>query len=173
MRELIYAIMDNYPNIVIFLHVVTASVWVGGMAALHFLTRAASKDTQVDRRFASRAGLFKKFFIALIPFISVSLLTSILMGLGYREEAMDAEGFILDSSKFEAYKYINAKFIIWIVMVMNMILMTWILSKANCRLCKPQKQSDCMWLVSEHLLPINILLGLIAIYIGVSIRSLY
>lgn len=173
MREFIYAIMENYTNLVIFLHVLCAVVWVGGMVALQFLTRSASKDSPIERRFASRAALFKKFFIFLSPFVWLLLATSVFMGLGYRDNAIDTQGFIIDTSKFEAYQFINTKFTIWIVMVMNMILITWILKKASCRLCKPQKQSDCMWLVSTHLLPINIILGITAIYIGVTIRSLY
>lgn len=167
MREFIYQVMADYSFVVIFLHVISATVWLGAMVTLWFLNRKASSSILVERRFSGRAELFKKFFAFLSPFIIMVFLTSFFLSLGYRDAAFDADGFIIDSAKLSIYKYINIKGAIWIVMSMNMLFMLWIISKASCRLCKTQTANDCMWLINLYLLPINIILGSIEIYLGI------
>ncbi len=171
MRDFIYEIMTDYTILVIFLHVLSAVIWVGGMIALWFFTKNENMQVPVERRLASRAALFKKFFIFLAPIIVVLFISSLFMALGYKDNAIDMDGFILDAHNLDIYKDINIKGSIWTIMTMNMILMAWILSKASCKLCKTQKSTDCMWLVSTYLLPINIILGVIEIYLGVFLRS--
>ena len=170
MREFIYATMAEYSAIVIFLHVLSAAVWLGGLVTLLVLSRKASSEVEQERRFAGRAALFKKLFKFLTPFVIMVALTAIFMALGYKESAMDAAGFVKDSTSFETYQYVNAKIIIYITMVIHMIFTIWIITKAECRLCKTRRATDCMWLVNTYLLPINIILGTIAIYLGVIIR---
>lgn len=171
MREMIYQIMSNYSGVVIFLHVMSAVIWVGGMTALWFIAKFWSKQPYNDRRTGSRATLFKKYFVFSAPFIIILFLTSLLMALGYKDSAVDANGFIIDFHNFEMYKYINTKGSIWTIMTMNMMFMYWILTRASCKLCKVDKATDCMWLLSTYLLPINIVLGLIEISIGVFLRN--
>lgn len=171
MRDLIYQIMSDYPTLVIFLHVLSAVIWVGGMSALWFIAKFWSKQPYNDRRTSSRATLFKKYFIFLAPFILILFVTSILMALGYKDNAVDENGFIMDFHNYEMYKYINTKGSIWTIMTMNMMFMYWILSRASCKLCHIRKATDCMWLLSTYLLPINIILGVIEISIGVFLRN--
>lgn len=171
MRDLIYAVMQDYGLFVIFLHVVGASVWVGGMITLWFLTRDAGSPAPIDRRAMSRTEMYKKFFTFLSPFVVLLLITSIFMALGYKDNAIDSNGFTLDFKNLETYKLINTKGSIWAIMVMNMVFMIWILTKVSCKLCKTKVRADCMWLVGKYLLPINILLGLVGIFLGVFLRS--
>lgn len=171
MRDFIYSVMQDYSIFVIFAHVVGASVWVGGMIALWFLTRDDGVPVPMDRRATNRTQMYKKFFTFLSPFVILLFVTSIFMALGYRDNAIDANGFTLDFKNLEMYKLINTKGSIWTIMVMNMIFMIWILTKASCKLCKTKVRADCMWLVGKYLLPINIVLGLVGIFLGVFLRS--
>ncbi len=173
MRDFIYQLMTDYTNQVIFLHVISAVMWVGGMMAILVITKTAHKTVSDSRRLTGRAALIKSYFRFLIPFILLSVLTALLMALGYKDNAIGDDGFIIDNQSFEIYKYITLKGSIWGAMVMNMFLMLWIVSKAEADGCKLQKATDCMWLVNTYLLPINIILGLAAIYIGVSIRHAF
>jgi uncharacterized membrane protein len=163
--------MQDYSLFVIFFHVMSASVWVGGMVTLWFVTRESSVNISVERRATGRAETYKKFFTFLSPFIIILLITSIFMALGYKDNAVDTNGFTLDFKNLEMYKLINTKGSIWLIMVMNMGFMLWILSKASCKLCKTKVRADCMWLVGKYLLPINILLGFVGIFLGVFLRS--
>lgn len=167
MREFIYQIMAEYSIQVIFLHATSAAIWVGAMVALWFINKKASSSTPLERRFSGRAELFKKFFIFLAPFVIIVFITSFFLSLGFRDAAIDIDGFIIDDEKLNIYKYINIKGGIWIVMSMNMLFMLWIIHKASCKLCVTQKANDCMWLINSYLLPINIALGCVEIYIGI------
>lgn len=171
MRDFIYSVMQDYSLFVIFLHVVGASVWVGGMITLWFLTRESASHVTIERRATSRAEMYQKFFTFLSPFILLLFVTALFMALGYKDNAIDANGFTLDFKNLETYKLINTKGSIWTIMVMNMVFMIWILKKASCKLCKTKVRADCMWLVGKYLLPINILLGLVGIFLGVFLRS--
>ncbi len=171
MRDLIYSIMTDYPTLVIFLHALSAVVWLGGMVALWFFAKFLSINPFNEQRLASRATLFKKFFIFLAPFVALLFMTSIFMALGYKDNAVDLNGFTLDVHNFEIYKYINTKGSILMIMAMNMIFMAWILSRASCRLCQVKKAKDCFWLITAYLLPINIILGCVEVFIGVFLRS--
>lgn len=173
MRDFIYEIMTDYTNEVIFLHVISAVMWVGGMMAILVITKTAHASVSDERRLAGRATLIKSYFKFLIPFILLSAITALFMALGYKDNAIADDGFIIDNQSFEIYKYITLKGSIWGAMVMNMFLMVWIISKAEVDGCKLQKAADCMWLVNTYLLPINIIMGLVAIYIGVSIRHAF
>ena len=173
MRDLIYEIMTDYTNQVIFLHVISAVIWVGGMMAILVITKTAHKSVSDERRLSGRATLIKSYFRFLIPFIALSVITAIFMALGYQDNAYGDDGFVLDIQSVEVYKSITMKGAIWSAMVLNMFLMVWIISKAEKSDCKVQKAADCMWLVNTYLLPFNIFLGLIAIYIGVSIRHAF
>ena len=171
MRDFIYTVMQDYSVFVIFLHVLSAVIWVGGMAALWFLTKGSKTTIEIERRVAGRAALYKTFFIYLSPFIVLLFITSLFMALGYRDNAVDINGFILDFNNLQTYKLIHTKGSIWTIMVMNMLFMIWILNKASCKLCKTSVSADCMWLVSKYLLPINIFLGCAEIFLGVFLRS--
>jgi len=173
MRDFIYEIMTDYTNEVIFLHVISAVIWVGGMMAILVITKTAHKAVSAERRLSGRAALIKGYFKFLIPFILLSVASAIFMALGYKDNAYSEDGFVLDMQSAEIYKYITMKGSIWGAMVLNMWLMVWVISKAEDQNCKPQKAKDCMWLVNSYLLPANIILGLIAIYIGVSIRHAF
>jgi uncharacterized membrane protein len=165
--------MTDYSNTVIFLHVVSAVIWIGGMMAVLVITKTAHKTVSEERRLIGRANLIKSYFKFLSPFILLSVITAVLMALGYKDNAIADDGFIYDLASFQLYKSVTLKGSIWGAMVMNMILMVWIISKAEKADCKIQKAADCMWLVNTYLLPFNILLGLGAIWVGVTLRHAF
>lgn len=172
MRDFIYEVMTDYTTEIIFLHVLTAVIWVGGMMAVLVITMRAKASVSDERRLSGRAKLIKSYFKFLIPFILLMLVSSLFMSLGYRDNAYTEDGFIIDLNSIEMYKFVTMKGSIWSAMVLNMILMVWIISIAEKVDCKPQKAQDCMWLVNTYLLPANVVMGCIAIYLGVSIRHL-
>ncbi len=172
MRDLIYTVMTDHAIVIIFLHVLSAAIWLGGLVALLVLSRKAKDGAEIERRFSGRAALFKKLFKFLAFFVIVLFITALIMALGYRDNAIDTDGFIIDNASYEIYKYINMKGILFVVMVMNMLFTIWIITKAECRLCKTRRATDCMWLVNTYLLPINIILGIVAIYLGVVLENM-
>lgn len=178
MRDLIYHIMADYPTIVIFLHVLSAAVWVGGLVSLWYIGGNTSEELAIENRFVNRVAVIKKYFIFLSPFILTLFVTSLFMALGYRDQAYDADGFIIDMQGVQTYKWIHAKGSIWLTMVINMIFILYVMNKTcttykDHRSATRHKATDCMWLVNTYLLPLNIILGVIAIYLGAFLRHTY
>lgn len=169
MRDFIYQMMTDYSTIIIFLHVLSAAVWVGGLVALWYIGKYTSQELAIENRFANRIAVIKKYFIFLSPFITVLFITALFMALGYKDNAYDEDGFIMDMENVQIYKWINMKVSIWATMVLSMFLMLFIMSKGGCGRYKHQKSTDCMWLVNTYLLPLNIVLGFVSIYLGVFI----
>ena len=82
MRDFIYQIMTDYTNLVIFLHVVSAVMWVGGMMAILVITKTAHDSVSDERRLTGRANLIRSYFRFLTPFIVLSVITALFMALG-------------------------------------------------------------------------------------------
>jgi len=150
-------IYHNYANIVVFLHVLSAVIWVGGMIAIKFTVHPSLQsidDTKI--RLGKTLQIVGRLFNLVIPFILVSLITALIMIIG--------AGF--------SGALIHVKETIWTVMTLNFIYM-------YIKRFKAQKHFDndnfaeakaSVALIPNILLPINIALGIIAIFIGVMLR---
>ena len=99
------------------------------------------------------------------------------MALSFNDNAYDEDGFILSQSAVELLKMIHTKGGIWTVMAMNMGLMAWINVKAaanfdscsNMKECKRCKEA--LQIIFNYLMPLNIILGAVAIMLGVVLRN--
>jgi len=150
-------IYHNYANIVVFLHVFSAVIWVGGMIAIKFTVHPSLQsidDTKI--RLGKTLQIVGRLFNLVIPFILVSLITALIMIIG--------AGF--------SGALIHVKEAIWTVMTLNFIYM-------YIKRFKAQKHFDndnfaeakaSVALIPNILLPINMALGIIAIFIGVMLR---
>ncbi len=173
MRDTIFFIMSTFPNQIIFLHILSAVVWVGGMIAARYGRVKPLRTLTEPEEFLHETKRYTRFFKLMTPFIVLIFLTSIIMALGYHANAYDEDGFILDQSAVELLKMIHTKGGIWTVMAMNMGLMAWINNKAsksfiscsNVKECKRCKEA--LQIIFNYLMPVNIILGAIEIMFGV------
>lgn len=173
MRDFIYQLITDYPTTIIFLHVFSAMVWEGGMIALWFIGFQTNKELANEEKYRERVAVVKKYFLFLTPFIIVLFVTAIFFALGYKDNAYDFDGFILDMQNAEMYKLINANGSIFAVMVLNMFLMLYTLTKKGRDRYKGSNAADSIWLVNTVLLPLNIFLGAVGAYMGAFLRNLY
>lgn len=165
MRDFIYSVMTDYTNLIIFIHVLSSVIWLGMMITLKVVSKQSTCTLEIQHAF------IKKVFTFSAPFILLLFISALFMALGYKDNALDSDGFILDAHTFESYKYIHTKGSIWTLMLMNMVLMTWINMKIDINNTKNiQKSQERMWIINTYLLPINIILGTVEIYIGVFLR---
>lgn len=179
MQEMIYFIMENFSNQIIFLHVLSAVVWLGGMIAARYGRVKPLRKLVEPDEYIHETERYKRFFKLMFPFIVILFLTSLMMALGYRDSAYDAEGFIISETALNMYKMVHTKGGIWTVMAMNMALMAWINVKASanfsgcvsmkeCKRCK-----EALEIIFNYLMPLNIILGTVAIMLGVLLRHAY
>jgi uncharacterized membrane protein len=152
----------NYSSIIVFLHVISAVIWVGGMIAIRFAVHYSMQNIEEPKiKLARTLELLKRFFSMVIPAILTLLITAIIMiiALGFKES--------------ELYNVVIIKEIIWSIMTFIFLI---VYIKRN----KAQKAFDSgdfasaknnLLPIATYFIPINIVLGLIAIFLGVTLRG--
>lgn len=151
-------IFKNYGTIIIFLHILSAVIWVGGMIAIRFAVHPSLQSIDEPKiRLGKTLQIVGRLFNIVMPFIGISALCGILIikGAGY-------SGAI-----------IHLKEAIWTVMTLNFTYMYIKRSKAQklFDMGDLAKAKEMVKLLPTILLPINIVLGLMAIFAGVVLRG--
>ncbi len=178
MKNLIYTIFSQYRDIVIFLHIVSAVVWVGGMIAMRF---AAHQSLQlidsVPEKIERSAHSLKRLFTIVAPFVIILIITAVIMAVGYgfRAAAVDANGNVLNEYAMYIYNIVHVKEVIWFVMTLNFIAMVIRRNKAAKLIANGDLigAASTLKLIAKYMVPLNILLGLAAIFLGVLLRNAY
>ncbi|WP_148623307.1 hypothetical protein [Aliarcobacter cryaerophilus] len=155
-------LFNNFSTLIIFLHVISAIVWIGGMIVIRFAIHYSIQNIQEPK---IKLGLtlenLKRFFYMVIPSIIILLITAIILILS------------LDFKETPLYKFVIAKEIIWFIMTTIFIV---IYIKRE----KAQKAFDSGDFVTaknqlnplaKYLIPINIFLGIIAVILGITLRG--
>jgi uncharacterized membrane protein len=149
-------IVVEYGNIIIFLHIISAVIWVGGMIAVRIAVHPAMQMIATPEVRISRSlNIMRNLFHLVIPFIIILLIT----------------GIILTIAMHRGEPLTHAKEGIWLVMLINFVVMYIRRGKADelSRLGKPENIAEAKkiaTLLSNYMIPVNIALGVIAIYIG-------
>lgn len=169
----------NYGHALVFLHVLSAFIWVGGMIAMRVavhpvIARGGITDAQMllsdkiadilepKQRLGITMQTVGRLFNLVMPFVIILFATGLIMVIslgGHHGELKDL--FI-------------SKEIIWTVMTVNYAFMYYKRATAwkmfNQGKIKEAK-ARMKWMANV-LLPLNIILGLVALWMGVSLRGL-
>ncbi len=178
MKELIYSIFGQHQTLIIFIHVMSAVVWVGGMVALRFA--AHHSFMYIDSpavRLARISHALKRLFAIVTPFVILLIITAVIMavGLGFRAAAVDAAGNVVDEYAMDIYNLVHVKEVIWMLMAINLGSMVLRRNQVD-KLLKLEKIPEAkakLEPIGKYMVPVNIALGIFAIYLGVSLRHAY
>ncbi len=176
MKDLIYTLFANYKDEIIFLHVISAVVWVGGMIALRYAAHQSIQQLQSPLDKLQRtAYALKRLFIIVAPFIVIILLTAIIMavGFGFRSAAIGPDGNVINSYAMHIYKIVHVKESIWTIMTLNYLYMVFRRNRAQKLIDNADLPAAKAALapIGAYLVPINIALGIIAVYLGVVLQA--
>ena len=162
MKEAMVSLFTEYSAVIVFLHVISAVIWVGGMIAIRVAVHPSLQSIDDAKiKLGKTLQIVGKLFNLVIPFIVILIVTATLMAVG------------LGFKGTELYWLIHVKEVIWTVMVINFIYM-------YIKRAKAQKMFDAGDLkgakmsvskLPNLLLPINIFLGVLAIFSGVTLRG--
>jgi uncharacterized membrane protein len=174
MKEAMVSLFWEYSTLIVFLHVLSAVVWVGGMVAMRFAAHNAFMELEPPVRLARTAHALKRLFAIVTPFVIVLIVTAVLMavGWGFRAASVDAEGNIIDQAAFATYQLVHVKEAIWMIMALNLGAMIWRRNRAQ-KLIDAREfaaAKPVLGMIGKYMVPINIVLGVIAIYLGVTLR---
>lgn len=138
-------------------------VWVGGMIAIRFAVHYSMQNIEEPKIKLERTlENLKRFFSLVIPAILTLLITAIIMiiGLGFKENTL--------------YSLIIVKELIWSLMTIIFIIIYIKRNKAQKSFLNEDMNTTKNNLIpiANYFIPINILLGIVAIFIGVLLRGL-
>lgn len=149
-------------TIIVFFHVISAVVWVGGMIAMRFAAHPSFVRIESPaKRLEHIALALKGLFTIVVPFVIILLITAVLMIKGY------------SLSKTEFAPLAHAKEAIWSIMAINLFLM---IRRRN-RAVKFLESGDMVGakfsleMIGKYMVPLNIILGIIAIFLGSMLSS--
>jgi len=152
----------EYKTAIVFLHVISAVVWVGGMIAMRFAAHPSFVQIESPaKRLEHIAMALKNLFTIVVPFVVILLVTAVIM----------IKGYSLSASEFSTLSH--AKEGIWAFMAINLFVM---ILRRN-RAMKFLESGDMVGakfsleLIGKYMVPLNILLGIIAIYLGATLSS--
>jgi len=178
MKVFLVEFFADYRTQIVFLHVVSAVVWVGGMIAMKFAAHPSFMTIESPlHRLERISQALKRLFIIVSPFVIILIITAVIMsvGLGFRAAAVDANGNVIDAYAMHIYNLVHTKEVIWMIMSGNLALMILLRNKAQKLLDKGDSAGakKSLGLIGNYMVPLNILLGLVAIYLGVTLRNAY
>jgi uncharacterized membrane protein len=153
------AFFTQYHTIIIFLHVISAVIWVGGMIAMRFAAHYSFMELEPPVRLERTAHALKNLFAIVLPFVFVLLITALIMAI--------AMG--LHQGEFKVIAF--TKEAIWSVMTLNLIAMILRRNKAQKFIDAGEyaQAKPLLGLIGKVMVPLNITLGIIAIFLGVTL----
>lgn len=156
MKELCSELFANYGTVVVFLHVLSAIVWIGGMIAIRFAVHYSVQSIE-DAKSKLQITLLnlKYFFSMVIVSIIVLFITAIIMIL-----ALGLNGLI-----------VHLKESVWFIMtiVFAIVFIKRNLAQKYFDQEEYAKAKEQLQPIAKYFIPINILLGLSALFFGIII----
>jgi len=155
-------LFNNYSALIVFLHVFSAIVWIGGMIGIRMTVHPSMQSIDDPKiKLGKTLEIMKRLLNMVIPMIIILLVTAIIMAIGF--------GF----KGTELYTMVLIKEAIWTIMGVIFIVIYVKRNRAEKLFNKGEfgGAKEKIKLIPNLLLPINIGLGLIALYFGIVLRG--
>ena len=147
----------EYKTYIVFLHVISAVVWVGGMIAMRYAAHPSFMEIESPAKRLERiAHALKNLFTIVVPFVIILIITAVIM----------VKGYALSASEYSILSH--AKEGMWTIMAINLFVMI----KRRNRAVKLLESGDMVGakfsleIIGKYMVPLNIVLGVIAIFLG-------
>jgi len=162
MRDTMINLFNDYSSLIIFLHVFSAIIWVGGMIALRFTVHFAMQDIEKPQvKLGLILNYLKRFFDIVRPMIGLLLVTAVIMSIALGFKGTDLNIFV------------HIKEAIWTIMTVVFVI---IYLKRNTaqryyEASDFKSAKESLEVIAKYLIPLNIVLGLVALYLGITLRG--
>ncbi len=149
---------------IIFFHILSAVIWIGGMIAIRFAVHPALQkidDPQV--RLARTFEITGRLFGLVAPFILILIASGLYLAFTF--------GF---EGHTKLSKVVHTKEAIWLIMTLNYAAMVWLRFKAQSHFLSGNAlmAKKLMAPIPKYMLPLNIALGLVEMFLGLVLRGL-
>jgi uncharacterized membrane protein len=151
-------LFNEFGTLILFLHILSAVIWVGGMIAIRFAVHPVMQTIDSSVRLEKSLSVMKNLFNLVALFTFLIVITGIIMVV-----ALDI-GKVIE---------VHIKEGIWSIMILNFIFMYMRRAKAQMLLenGNVEEAKKIANLISSKMLPVNLALGVVAIFFGVMLRG--
>jgi len=153
---------SEYRVFILFLHIISAVVWVGGMVAMRYAAHPSFMQIESPaKRLESISYALKRLFSIVFVFVFILAATGAILTVGYD----------LKHTEYSIFTHIKEG--IWSLMALNFFVMIYRRNKAD----KDMLRGDFvgakaqLGLIGTFMVPLNIVLGFSAIFIGAYLSS--
>jgi len=157
------AFFAEYARIIVFIHVLFAVTWVGGMIAIRFTLHPSLPIIDDGaKRLELIISVLNRFFLMVSTAIVFVGITGIIMMLGIGFKGVPS-----------LYVVVHIKTQIWMVMAIVYGVIYYRFTKAKSCFYAGDNENTAKYLapLAKFLIPINIFLGLVAIMLGIVLRG--
>jgi len=164
MRDFFIEIFGDFSRIIVFLHIISASLLIGSMFVMRFVIQPVEEDITDEKiKFNSCIKMMRRYILFLVPVMIVIVVTSVFMhiGLGFR------------SGNPTTYVMVHTKEALWTFIAFNFIYMYFKYLRAKKGLAEENyiEVEENVILMVKYLIPLNLLLSIISVYFGVILRG--
>ena len=162
MREFMTEIFTEFSSIIVFLHVISAVVWVGGMVVIRFSVHKSMQEIEDPKlKLARTLDILKRFFGIVRHIIGTLLITAVIMVMAIGFKGTDLNVFV------------HIKETIWLIMTIMFVVIYIKRNKAQMYFDAHDFKSakEALAPIASWMIPLNIVLGIVAIYLGVTLRG--
>jgi len=153
---------NNNASLILFLHVISAIIWVGGMIAIRLAVHPALQNIEEAKvKMARTLEILRNFFSIVTIAVALIIATAVIMSmaLGFKGTPLSA--------------VVHVKEAIWLIMTINFGIMVYRRNKAERAFLSgaTQEAKELLAPLAKFMIPINIVLGIIALYLGITLRG--
>ncbi len=148
-------------HLLLMLHIISAVIWIGGMITARLVVHPLYLQFEdLQQKVERNLKVTKRLLVLVFPFVLTSFVS----------------GIMITANNFSSYNgsSIDLKIVIWILMFVNYLFIFY-RSRVATRAFNNFDITGArrvMTPVANLLLPINIILGIMAIYIGIGFRGI-
>ena len=156
-------VFSDFLTQIVFLHVISAIIWLGGMIVLRYAVHFSMQEILEPKIKIERSlQNLNNFFKLLIPSIVLLFISALILI------------YTLALNQSTLYSTIILKEVIFTVMT-GVFILVYIKTKQAKKafeMGEMLKTKNALILISKYLIPLNIFLGLVAVYLGVVLRAI-
>ena len=155
-------IFNNNASLIVFLHVISAIIWVGGMIAIRLAVHPALQNIEEAKvKMARTLEILRSFFSIVVIAVFLIIVTAVIMSVGMGFKGTELSGIV------------HVKEAIWLIMTLNFGVMMYRRNKAERAFLSGamQEAKEQLAPLAKFMIPVNIILGIIALYLGVTLRG--
>ncbi|NOQ30890.1 MAG: hypothetical protein GQ570_07180 [Helicobacteraceae bacterium] len=164
MKDFLVELFHNYANLILFVHVLSAIIWVGGMFTIRYAVHPAMQHIEDPKvRLARTLEILKSFFEVLKYVVLLSLLSAIVLIVGLNFKGGDPY--------LQTIVYVKEA--IWVAMAIVFSIACMRRNRAEKLFISGDLAGTKKYLstLPSILVPLNIALGLMALYLGGTLRG--